>query len=157
MLVAVAKQDHVLSSLEAQHLLSTIHRYRKMRLKPNTSSARPDQRPRDVYDVVAGRRRIVLGPGDPSPILKSTPRTFLSSNLRLGGSSVHSGANPMPRPAETSVTRAAVAFGSQTQKFIVDGGSIRQCAKCSDTLCDPGRTNPEHMELAAPYSYYRLK
>jgi predicted site-specific integrase-resolvase len=41
MLVAVAKHDHVLSSLEAQHLLSTIHRYRKMRLKPNTPSTQP--------------------------------------------------------------------------------------------------------------------
>lgn len=53
MLVAVAKHDHVLSSLEAQHLLSTIHRYRKMRLKPNTPSTQPRRLvgyPRAVLD-----------------------------------------------------------------------------------------------------------
>lgn len=40
----------------------------------------------------------------PSPILKSTPLAFLSSNPRFGRSCVHSGTKPMPRPAETSDT-----------------------------------------------------
>ncbi len=47
----------------------------------------------------------------PSPILKSTPLTFLSSKLRFGRSSVHSGAKPMPRPADTSYTSEKVWHG----------------------------------------------
>lgn len=44
-----------------------------------------------------------LDQATPSPILKSIPLTFLSSILRLGRSWVHSGAQPMPRPAETNI------------------------------------------------------
>ncbi len=81
----------------------------KLILHNAPSFPRPCQRPRDIDDVVPSGRRIVLDQATPRPILKSTPFTFRSSKLRLGRSSVHSGAKPIPRPADTSDTSEKVS------------------------------------------------
>lgn len=83
----------------------------------------------------------------PSPIPKSTLLTSRSSKFRLGRYGIHSGAKPIPRPAETSDTSEKVPSpnhlrgqppGSQKRLRLPDSH-----LKCGRLHCHP---QPNHLQ-----------
>jgi hypothetical protein len=74
----------------------------KSPIEPRPSPARPWQRPGNIDDVIARGSGVLFVPGNSKPHPEIDPPHIPELEGTVGKIANHSGAKPMPSPAETS-------------------------------------------------------